>query len=106
MAVSILTNEFVGEFMRSFIATAAACAVLSINPALAQEAAKQDAVRIEMDQEAKAFVFIIDDEPVAMLDKSGLRVVNSIEYGYTLTDTGPAWVKEKIELRGKEVSDD
>lgn len=105
MAVSILTNEFVGEFMRSFIALAALCALTGY-PAFAQEATKHDAVRIELDQEAKAFIFIIDDEPVAMLDKGGLRVVNSIEYGFTLTDTGPAYIKDKIEHRGKEVAND
>lgn len=92
--------------MRSFIAIAALCAALSFNPAFAQDASGREPVRIEMDQEAKAFVFIIDDQPVAMLDKSGLRVVNSIEYGYTLTDTGPNWVSEKIASRGKEAADD
>lgn len=106
MAVSILTNEFVGEFMRSFIATAALCAAFSGYPAFAQEATQHDAVRIEMDQEAKAFIFIIDDEPVAMLDKKGLHVINSIEYGVTLTDTGSAYVKNKINQRAKEVPND
>ncbi|MCC7253068.1 hypothetical protein [Hyphomicrobium sp.] len=92
--------------MRSIIAIAALCAALSSNPAVAQEPTKSEAVRIEVDQKAKAFIFIIDDEPVAMLDKSGLRVVNSIEYGFTLTDTGPAYIKDKIEQRGKEVAND
>lgn len=92
--------------MRLFIALAVCAATLGFSSAMAEEAAKQDAVRIEADQETKAFIFIIDDEPVAMLDKSGLRVVNSIEYGYTLTDTGPEWIKEKIASRGKEAADE
>jgi hypothetical protein len=92
--------------MRSFIAIAALCAALSFNPAMADEASNQEAVRIETDQDAKAFVFIIDDEPVAMLDKSGLRVVDSIEYGSTLTDTGSASIRHKITSRGKEAPDD
>ena len=92
--------------MRSFIALAAVVAALTGYPALAEDTAEQDAVRIEADQEAKAFVFIIDDEPVAMLDQSGLRVVNSIEYGHTLTDTGPDWIKDKIASRTKEAAHD
>lgn len=92
--------------MRLFIAIAAAVAALSINPVMAEEGAKQDAVRIEKDQTAKAFIFIIDDEPVAMLDKSGLRVVEGIEYGHTLTDTGPEWIKKTIASRGMEAGDD
>lgn len=92
--------------MRSYIAIAAAVAALSINPVMAEEGAKQDAVRIEKDQTAKALIFIIDDEPVAMLDKSGLRVVESIEYGHTLTDTGKEWIKKKIASRGMEAGNE
>jgi hypothetical protein len=92
--------------MRSFIAIVAAIAALSINPAFAEEASGKEAVRIEMDQSAKAFIFIIDDQPVAMLDTNGLRVVENIEYGHTLTDTGPDWIKSKIASRGMEAADD
>lgn len=92
--------------MRSFIAIAALCAALSINPAMAEEAPRKDAVRIETDQEAKAFIFIIDDEPVAMLDKAGLHVVEGIEYGFALTDTGQDAIKKAIASRGKEAADD
>jgi len=92
--------------MRSFIIIAALCAALSVNPALAEEMSDQDAVRIEMDQEAKAFVFIIDDEPVAMLDKGGLHVVEGIEYGFALTDTGQESIRKKIASRGKEAADE
>lgn len=92
--------------MRSFIAIAVLCAALSVNTAFAEEASRQDAVRIEMDQAAKAFIFIIDDEPVAMLDKVGLHVVEAIEYGHSLTDTGPERIKKTIASRGTEAADD
>jgi hypothetical protein len=88
--------------MRSIIATAALCAAFTGFPAHAQEAAKQDTVRIEMDQEAKAFLFIIDDEAVAMLDKTGLHVPGEITYGLWMTDTGPEPIKAKIQNRGQE----
>jgi len=92
--------------MRSFIAIAALCAALSFNPAFAQDASGKDAVRIEIDQETKAFVFIIDDEPVAMLDKKGLHVPGEINYGLWMTDTGPDFIKNRIASREKEGADD
>lgn len=93
--------------MRLLIATAAAFAVIGGYPAFAQEAnAEKDAVRIEMDQEARAFVFIIDDEPVAMLDKSGLHVPGEINYGLYLTDTGPDSIKKRIASQQTEAADD
>lgn len=85
--------------MRSFIAFAALCAVLGISPAIAEDAPSEDAVRIVADQAAKAFVFIIDDEPVAMIDKSGLHVVGEINYGRWITDTGSDGVRERIAVR-------
>lgn len=94
------------SFFKSSWAIAALCAALSGQPAFAQDSSNQDAVRIEIDQKAKAFVFIIDDEPVAMLDKSGLHVPGEVNYGLWITDTGPDFVREKIALRGKEVADD
>ena len=106
MAASILSRYFLGEFMRSFIFIAAFCAALNSYPAGAQKDSGQEAVRIETDQAAKAFVFIIDDEPVAMLDKAGLHVPGEINYGQSLTDTGPDWTKDKIASRGKEASDE
>lgn len=83
--------------MRLFIATAAVCAVLTGYPAFAQEAGKQEPVRIEMDQEAKAFVFIIDDEPVALLDRHGLELVEHLSYGGMLTDKGRESARRDIE---------
>lgn len=92
--------------MRSFIATAAACAALTVYPALAQEAVTEEAVRIEMDQEAKAFVFMIDNKPVALLDKNGLTVREGIVYGATLTDAGTGHIDKEIERLSKEAADD
>lgn len=67
--------------MRLFIAIAAVCAAFMGYPVFAQEVAEHEAVRIETDQKAKAFVFIIDDEPVAILDKAGFQVVEDLSYG-------------------------
>jgi len=106
VAVLLLSRLFMGEFMRSFIIIAALCAAVAAYPAVAQEEPAPKPVRIEMDQEAKAFLFIIDDEPVAMLDKAGLHVPGKIDYGMYLTDTGPQWIKDTIASRGKEASDD
>lgn len=93
--------------MRSFIAIAACVAALSVNPAFAEDAPSRDAVRIEADQKSKAFVFIIDNEAVAMLDKTGLHVPGEIAYGKWITDTGPDFIREKIATRGeKEAADD
>ncbi|MFA5951903.1 MAG: hypothetical protein WC807_16635 [Hyphomicrobium sp.] len=88
--------------MRHFILSAAIIAACLSVPARAEEPAKQEAVRIEADQAHKAFVFIIDDKLVAMLDKEGLHVVGGIDYGLGLTDTGPDGVKEKIASMTKE----
>lgn len=82
--------------MRSFIATAALCAAFIGVPALAQESVQQEATRIEVDQKTKAFIFIIDDEPVAMLDQAGLHVVGEVNYGATLTDAGRENIKKQI----------
>lgn len=85
--------------MRSFIASAALCAAVTFNPVFAQEASKHEAVRIEMDQEAKAFVFIIDDEPVAVLDKHGLEIAEHLSYGGMLTDKGRDSIRRDIKQK-------
>lgn len=92
--------------MRSFIAITALCAALSFNPAFAEDASSQEAVRIEIDQEAKAFVFIIDDEPVAILDQTGFQVVEHLSYGQSLTDKGPDGVRREIAERLKGDADE
>lgn len=99
-------TNYVGEFMRTFIALAAVAAALCGQPAFAEDTAKSEAVRIETDQQAKAFVFIIDDEPVAILDKNGFQVVEHLSYGRSLTDKGPDGVRREIAERLKEAADE
>jgi hypothetical protein len=82
--------------MRHFILSAAIVMAFISAPAQAGEPSTNEATRIDVDKVHKAFVFIIDNKPVAMLDKDGLHVVGGIDYGLSLTDTGPDGVKEKI----------
>lgn len=102
----IWAKDLVGEFMRIVIAVAALAVISFGQPALAEEAASHDAVRIEINQKAKAFVFIIDDKPVAMLDKNGFQVVEHLSYGRSLTDKGPDAVRREIAERLKEAADE
>lgn len=95
----------VGESMRSFIFIAALCTALNGYPALADEAASPQRTRIEIDQAAKTFTFIIDNKPVVMLDGAGLHVIGEINYGATLSDTGPDQIKQRIASQA-EVADD
>lgn len=92
--------------MRTIIATAALCAALTGYPAFAEDAASQQPTRIEIDQAAKTFVFIIDDKPVALLDKDGLIVREGIAYGETLADAGTDHFDKKIESLSTEAADD
>ncbi len=85
----------VGEFMRTFIASVAVFATLTGYPAFAEETVNEQPTRIEIDQQAKAFTFIIDDKAVATLDQSGLHVLDSITYGGTLTDNGSNTLKSQ-----------
>jgi hypothetical protein len=94
------------SFFKSFWAIAACVAALSVNPAFAEDAPAKDAVRIETDQEAKAFVFLIDDKPVALLDESGLHVVEHISYGGMLTDKGQDSARRDIEEKLGEAADE
>lgn len=92
--------------MRLFIATAAMCAAFAGQPAFAEDAASQQPTRIEINQAAETFVFVIDDKPVALLDKSGLTVREGITYGATLVDEGTEHFDKKIESLSKEAADD
>ena len=91
--------------MRTIVLSIAILAALSGYPAFAEEAANQQPTRIEIDQQAKTFIFIIDDKPVALLDQNGLHVRDGIVYGAGLTDAGAvSFDKRMAEL--KEVADD
>lgn len=89
---------------------AIACLVLSSGKGQAAEGdalvPTQEAVRIDADQVSKRFVFIIDQQPIAMLDKQGLHVVEGITYGGTIADTGEEFVRETIVNRAEEAADD
>lgn len=64
-------------------------------------------VRIETDQTGGAFVFIVDDQPVAVLDKSGLIVTGDIAYVGTLADIGPDGVIDRLSASAEtEAADD
>jgi hypothetical protein len=56
-----------------------------------------DQTQILTDQAKGTVTIIIDGQPAVMIDKTGLYVVNEIMYGRSLTDTGPDWVKARIE---------
>jgi hypothetical protein len=101
-----LSSDFVGEFMRLFIATAAALAAITGYPALAEETAQKETTRIEVDQKAKAFIFIIDGKPAALLDENGLHVRRAIVYGETLTDAGTQSFDKRMQDLGKEAADE
>lgn len=92
--------------MRSFIATIAALAAFIGHPALAEDTAEQEPTQIEIDQEAKTFVFIIDGKPAALLDENGLHVRRAIVYGDTLTDAGTNSFDKRIQELGKEAADE
>ena len=81
--------------MRLLIAIAAMTALWGY-PAFAEDTDNKPPTRIEISQEAKAFIFIVDGEPVAMLDKAGLHVSEGIEYGTSLTDVGQDHAKKRI----------
>ena len=49
--------------------------------------------RIITDEEHGAVVIVIDGEPAVLIDENGLHVVNELNYGASLTDTGRKHLK-------------
>lgn len=92
--------------MGRVIASIAVLAAFIGNPALADETVKKEPTRIEVDQKAKAFVFIIDGKPAALLDENGLHVRRAIVYGDTLTDAGTQSFDKRMQELGKEDADE
>lgn len=86
--------------MRFFLLSLLCLPAFTAAPAIAQDTGELSSapwqVRIETDQANSAFVFIVDDQPVAVLDKSGLTVSGDIAYGGTLTDRGPDGVTDRL----------
>lgn len=81
---------------KAFILFSACLLALSPFSARAQDSSSLEPTRIVVDQDKKSFIFIIDNEPVALLDKEGFHVTGSITYGGTLSDAGSVFVKDTI----------
>jgi hypothetical protein len=62
----------------------------------ASAGAKSQRVELIPDQKAGALRVVIDGKPVAWFDADGLHVLQNIEYGGTVSDTGT----EHLEVRG------
>jgi hypothetical protein len=92
--------------MGRVIASIAVLTAFIGHPALADERARQEPTRIEIEQEAKAFIFIIEGKPAALLDENGLHVRRAIVYGDTLTDAGTQSFDKRMEELGKEAADE
>lgn len=92
--------------MRIFIASVAVVAALTGYPAFAEELTTKQATRIDIDEARKAFIFIIDDKPVALLDERGLHVREGVEYGASLTDSGQQGFDDRLKAMAKEAADD
>lgn len=92
--------------MRRFISSIAVLAAFIGHPVLADEMANREPTRIEIDQEAKTFIFIIDGKPAALLDENGLHVRRAIVYGDTLTDAGTSSFDKRMQELGKEAADE
>lgn len=83
-------------------APVAALAQSQTPPEAAPEAGNGDSAaapktQIITDEEKGTVTIVIDGKPAVMIDKTGLYVVNEIMYGRSLTDTGPDWIKARIE---------
>ena len=77
------------------------CAIVFPALAYAQNAAPET-TKIVTDQAKGTITFIIDGKPVAQINKDGLHVVESINYGGMVTDSSPANIKKIIEAGGKD----
>ncbi len=55
-----------------------------------------ETVQMVTDQEKGTVTIFIDGKPVVQINKDGLHVVESINYGGVLTDTGSAYVEKII----------
>jgi hypothetical protein len=59
-----------------------------------------DRVRLVADQKTGVLRVVIDGKPVAWLDASGFHVVQDIEYGGSITDTGSADLEKRAGAPG------
>lgn len=88
--------------MRSILILCCVLVFTIIFPALAYaQNAAPETTQIVTDQEKGTITFIIDGKPVAQINRDGLQVVESINYGGVLTDTGSAHIEKMIEAGGE-----
>lgn len=82
--------------------------LFSVQSADAEELAPtpQALTRIYIDQDAKTFTFVIDGEPAAVLNKSGLHVPGDINYDGVLTDKGGDTLRDASKSDTKEAVDE
>lgn len=76
--------------------------MLAVHPAFAEEIASKTSIepaatRIEVDEKAGIIRFYVNGNQAAQLDELGLHLVQSVEYGKQLTDTGPSHIKAYME---------
>lgn len=92
--------------MRSILISCCVLVFTIIFPAFAyaQNAAPgPEAVQIVTDQDKGTITFIIDGKAVAQINRDGLQVVESINYGGVLTDMGSSHIEETLQAGGKDV---
>ena len=81
--------RFIGLLLSAILITAAAV--------LSYTAPAQQQTRVETDQATGAIRFIANGREEARIDKDGLHVRQSVQYGGTLTDVGEAFYDHKGE---------
>ena len=90
--------------MRSFLILCCVLVFTIIFPALAYaQNAAPETTQIVTDQDKGTITFMIDGKPVAQINRDGLLVVESINYGGALTDSGSSHIKETLQAGDKDV---
>lgn len=78
------------------------CCVLVFSALAYAQNSTSETTKIIADQDKGTITFIIDGEAVAQINRDGLHVVESINYGGVLTDTGSAYAQKVIAQGGEE----
>lgn len=61
----------------------------------------QAKTQMEIYQEASAILFVVDDKPMAILDKEGFHVRDGIDYGAALSHEAPSAFDERLKAIGE-----
>lgn len=61
----------------------------------------QAKTQMEIYQEASAILFVVDDQPMAILDKEGFHVREGIDYGAALSHEAPRAFDERLKVIGE-----